>query len=111
MTQPEALLYSHLPLIDAPYTAVVLCAGRAAYAANLTVVLSVILKVADFIVALRTTARLPRFTLPVEAFTSPGGDEGNRTPVRKVFAKAFYERSCRFKIPLPQHPTTGYTAR
>ena len=44
---------------------------RAAYAANLTVVLSVILKVADFIVALRTTARLPRFTLPVEAFTSP----------------------------------------
>lgn len=38
-----------------------------------------------------------------------GGDEGNRTPVRKVFAKAFYERSCRFKIPLPQHPTTGYT--
>ena len=40
-----------------------------------------------------------------------GGDEGNRTPVRKVFAKAFYERSCRFKIPLPQHPTTGYTAR
>ena len=39
------------------------------------------------------------------------GDEGNRTPVRKVFAKAFYERSCRFKIPLPQHPTTGYTAR
>ena len=30
-----------------------------------------------------------------------GGDEGNRTPVRKVFAKAFYERSCRFKIPLP----------
>jgi len=44
---------------------------RAADAANLTVVLSVILKVADFIVALRTTARLPRFTLPVEAFTSP----------------------------------------
>ena len=40
-----------------------------------------------------------------------GGDEGNRTPVRKVFAKAFYERSCRFKIPFPQHPTTGYTAR
>ena len=26
MTQLEALLYSHLPLIDAPYTAVVLCA-------------------------------------------------------------------------------------
>ena len=53
---------------------------RAAYAANLTVVLSVILKVADFIVALRTTARLPRFTLPVEAFTSPymSGDINRR---------------------------------
>ena len=30
-----------------------------------------------------------------------GGGEGNRTPVRKAFIKAFYERSRYTEIPLP----------
>lgn len=40
---------SHLPLIDAPYTAEVLCAGTSStQAAKATVLLSVNFKVADF---------------------------------------------------------------
>jgi len=44
-----ALPCSHLPLIDAPYTAEVLCAGTSStQAAKATVLLSVNFKVADF---------------------------------------------------------------
>ena len=44
-------------------------------------------------------------------YTYHGGDGGNRTPVRKVLALTFSERSRRFISPLPCRPSTGYTAR
>ena len=37
-----------------------------------------------------------------------GGDEGNRTPVRKNLAKGFSERSWCFKSPSVHRPSTGY---
>ena len=37
-----------------------------------------------------------------------GGDEENRTPVRKPRPKAFSECSCCINIPLAQRPTTGF---
>lgn len=40
-----------------------------------------------------------------------GGDEENRTPVRKSLAKAFYECSRCFKIPALQHPTASSASR
>ena len=40
-----------------------------------------------------------------------GGDEENRTPVRKMFAVNFSERSCYFEIPPAQRLTTGYAFR
>ena len=36
-----------------------------------------------------------------------GGGEESRTPVRKMFAKTFSERSRCFKSPSPHRPTTG----
>ncbi len=44
-------------------------------------------------------------------YTYHGGDGGNRTPVRKVFALTFSERSQCFESPLPRRPLTGYAAR
>ena len=38
-----------------------------------------------------------------------GGDEGNRTPVRKTFAVTFSERSRYIDIPSPCRLTTGCT--
>lgn len=40
--------------------------------------------------------------------SSSGGDEGNRTPVRKNLAKGFSERSWCFKSPSVHRPSTGY---
>ena len=40
-----------------------------------------------------------------------GGDEGNRTPVRRPLTKAFYECSYCFEIPQPPHPITGLADR
>ena len=36
-----------------------------------------------------------------------GGGEGSRTPVRKMLAEIFSERSLCFNIPLPLRPQTG----
>ena len=40
-----------------------------------------------------------------------GGDDGNRTRVRKEFAGIFSERSRYFRSPPPHRLTTGYTGR
>ena len=40
-----------------------------------------------------------------------GGDDGNRTRVRKEFAGIFSERSRYFRSPPPYRLTTGYTGR
>ena len=40
-----------------------------------------------------------------------GGDEGNRTPVRKSLATVFSECSLCFKIPLAARPQTGLPLR
>jgi len=37
-----------------------------------------------------------------------GGDEGNRTPVRKVIIKTFYERITSFEIPLAGRRRAGF---
>ena len=43
--------------------------------------------------------------------SSFGGDEGNRTPVRKSIAKVFSERSRYFQIPSPRRLSAGSAVR
>ena len=61
-------------------------------------------------------ARL-RFPISIQKNMTPegvnffGGDDGNRTRVRKEFAGIFSERSRYFRSPPPYRLTTGYTGR
>ncbi len=71
VTKFGAKLCSHLPLIDAPYTVVVLCTGTSSIKLLKQLYCCQLILKLQILKWFCTTARLLRFKFPVEAFTPP----------------------------------------